>query len=149
MLRRCALSIALVLAASGCGGTPRRDQPAGPVPLRAQDARELSPRPYLADFQTIKVARAVRDRVLFHERDPRRKSYGASLAVQTLLTVRMAAGPCLSYVGRLYGSLLSLAEAYRGEDWRPLIRLIRREPRLVRVCRPLPQGAATSLAAAR
>jgi hypothetical protein len=109
----------------------------------------LSPRPYLADFQTIKVARAVRNGVLFHERDPRRKSYGASLAVQTLLTVRMAPGPCLSYVGRLYGSLLSLVDAYRGEDWRPLIRLVRREPRLASVCRPLRQGAAVSLAAPR
>jgi hypothetical protein len=135
------LPIALALAASGCGGTARHHQPVVLVSPAAPDARASNPRPDLADYQTIKIARAVRDKALFHEPDPQRKSHGASLALHTLLTVRMAAGPCVRYVGQLYGTLLSLVDAHRGEDWRPLIRIVRREPRLAHVCRPRPQPA--------
>jgi hypothetical protein len=96
---------------------------------------------------TIKVAVRVRDRALFQKTDWRTKSLAAALALRTLLTVRMAPGRCATFVTLLYGNLLDLHEAYPGEDWRPLIRLVRRQPTLRGSCSrraprpPAPNGA--------
>ena len=57
------------------------------------------------------------------------------LAARTLLTVRIAAGPCATYVTQLYGNLRDLMDAYPGENWRPLIRLVPRQPSLAHACR--------------
>jgi hypothetical protein len=120
--------IALAMLAAGCGaaGTPS----AGVVPSAAP-----SPWPSPANYGTIKVAVAVRDDALFHEHDWRRKSRAASLAAQTLLTVRLAAGQCAAYVTELYGNLRDLIDAYAGENWGPLVRTVRGEPSLGDACR--------------
>jgi hypothetical protein len=95
----------------------------------------LTPWPSEAEYTTIKAAVAARDIALFHETDWRRRSYGASAALQTLLTLRISAGRCATFVTELYGNLHDLAEAYPREDWRPLVRLVRRQPSLATACR--------------
>lgn len=123
-----ALLIAVAIFGAACG-TYR--PPAGHPQHVA-----LSPWPSAADYNTIKTALAVRDDALLHQRDWRRKSFSASLAARTLLTVRIGAGTCAAYVTELYGNLRDLMDAYRGEDWRPLVRLLRHQPSLPRACKP-------------
>lgn len=127
------LAAALVLTAiaaltAGCG-TLRNPSTASPQALRP------GPWPSAADYGTITTAVAVRDQALFHEQDWRRKSFAAMLATRTLLTVRIAAGPCATYVTQLYGNLRDLMDAYPGENWRPLIRLVHGQPSLAHACR--------------
>lgn len=124
------LSVALAAVLTGCGTM----HPAASRP--ATKAQVLSRWPSAADYTTIKVAAGVRDQALFHEHNWRRKSFAAQLALRTLLTVRMAASPCASYVTELYGTLRDLQDAYPEEDRRPLVAVVRRDPPLARVCRP-------------
>jgi hypothetical protein len=125
-----AMLIALVALAAGCADkTTNRAATATPPPVPA-------PWPRAADYTTIKSAIAARNDALFRWRDWRKRSFAATLAAQTLLTVRIAPGTCAAYVTELYGSLRDLMEAYPGEDWRPLVRLVRRQPALATVCRP-------------
>jgi hypothetical protein len=125
---RLALLVSLALLSGACGTS---------YGATASPPRQvaLSPWPSPADFGTIKIAVAVRDDALFHERDWRRKSFAASLALRTLLTVRIGAGTCATYVTELYGNLRDLMDAYPGEDWRPLVRLLHHQPSLRRACR--------------
>jgi pimeloyl-ACP methyl ester carboxylesterase len=125
--RRTLIPVLAVLVI-GCGATSR-----GPAASSTRQAAP-TPRPSVADYTTIKIAAAVRDHALFHETDWRRKSYGATLALRTLLTVRVAAGPCATYITDLYGNLRDLLDAYPGEDWRPLLRLVRHQPSLASAC---------------
>ena len=118
LIRR-GLLIVLAMVAGGCGTLAQRPAPGVPGPVA------LLPWPSPSDYTTIKIAVAVRDRVLFHETDWRRKSFAASLAAQTLLTVRVAPGACADYVSELYGTLRDMMDAYAGEHWRPLVRLVR------------------------
>ena len=156
----CLVSAATLVA--GCGGG--RSNPGASASLGASSSTTTpgagqtlssnkappTPWPSTADYVTIRVAVAVRDRALFERTDWRTKSLSASLALRTLLTVRMAPGSCASFVTFLYGNLLDLHEAYPGEDWRPLIRLVRRHPTLESSCaqradRPQPQEGAPVL----
>jgi hypothetical protein len=95
--------------------------------------------PSAADYATIKTALAVRDDALLHRRDWRRKSFAASLAARTLLTVQLGRGACAAYVTELYGNLRDLMDAYPGEDWRPLVHLVRHEPSPAHACKQ-PEG---------
>jgi hypothetical protein len=126
----CGLLIAGVAFLGGCGGGTRSPSPAVPPAVAA------NPWPSEADYGTIKTALAARDDALFHEPNWRRKSFVAELASRTLLTVRMTAGSCAAYVTELYGTLHDLMEAYPGEDWRPLLRFVRRQPSLHTACTP-------------
>jgi hypothetical protein len=125
---RLALLVAVTILGAACGTSYRLS--AG----RPQHVA-LSSWPSAADYGTIKTALAVRDDALLHQRDWRRKSFAASLAARTLLTVRIGPGTCAAYVAELYGSLRDLMDAYPGEDWRPLVRLVRHEPSLARACK--------------
>lgn len=91
--------------------------------------------PSPADYTTIKTAAAVRDHSLFHERNWRRKAFGARLALDTLATIRLKPGSCASFVAELIGNLEDLANAYQGENWSPLKRTVREEPSVARACR--------------
>jgi hypothetical protein len=122
------LLVSLGFLAVGCGSS------SSPVQFSPRPAA-LSPWPSAADYGTIRGAVLVRDDALFHEPNWRRKSFGATLALGTLTTVRIAAGPCAAFVTQLYGNLLDLKDAYQGEDWRPLVRLVRRQPTLEHSCR--------------
>jgi hypothetical protein len=126
--------VTIAVLAAGCGSLQNRpataSRPAGPGVW-----------PSAADYGTIKTAAAVRDQALLRERDWRRKSFAAMLAARTLLTVRISAGSCATYVTQLFGNLRDLIDAYPGEDWRPLIRLVRHQPSLGQACRD-PAGRA-------
>lgn len=130
VLTTASLLFALAAEVAGCGTMHPTDSRAVVV------SQALSRWPSAADYTTIEIAASVRDRALFHEHNWRRKSFAAQLALRTLLTVRIAAGPCASYVTRLYGNLRDLQDAYPGEDWRPLVAVVRRDPPLRLVCRP-------------
>jgi hypothetical protein len=139
-------------APTSLGGSSATTAPgAGPaLSLTGTAPTPPTPWPSAADYTTIKVAVSVRDRALFQRTDWRTKSLSASLALRTLMTVRMAPGRCAAFVTFLYGNLLDLQEAYPGEDWRPLIRLVRRHPTLESSCtqradRPPPQEGAPVL----
>jgi hypothetical protein len=123
---------ALVVLAVACG--------AGGVTGAAQASASSSRWPSAADYQTIKTAAAVRNQILFHIRDWRRKAYAAQLALQTLLTVRVEPGSCLTFVAELAGNLEDLANAYQGEKWGPLIRTVRHEPAVAQACKRPQQG---------
>ena len=129
------LLTALAAVAAGCGATT-------PTPSQGSaQVAAISPWPTAADYGTIRAAVAVRDTELFHPTNWRRKAFAASMALRMLLTVRMAAGSCAAYTAELYGNLRDLMDAYPGEDWRPLQRLVKAEPALVIACRrppPLP-----------
>ena len=127
------LPIAVAVLAAGCGGSASSNRSTG---SSADQARPvvLAPWPSAADYGTIRAAVAVRDHALFRETDWRIKSLMATLGLQTLVTVRVGPGPCAAFVTSLYGNLLDLHEAYQGEDWRPLIRYVRRQPTLASVC---------------
>jgi hypothetical protein len=127
-------AVPAVALAAGCGGGAVGGGP-GTASTVAARAAPLTPWPTEADYATIRTAAAIRDHALFHDADWRTKSLSAGLAIRTLLTVRIAPGSCATYVGQLYGNLLDLHDAYPGEDWRPLIRLVRRQPSLVTSCR--------------
>lgn len=125
-MRRAVLLLALVLA--GCGAIRR-----SPPPVMIPPAP--SAYPTVADYNTIKLAAVFRDKAL-RDRDWRHQSFSARLALMTLMTIRpMQPGRCADYVNALYDELLSLNDNYKGEDWRPLIVLMRHDPPL-RVCRP-------------
>ena len=134
---RLALLLAVTILAAACATTTAYRPSAVPPQHFAP-----SPWPSAADYRTIKTALAVRNNALLHERDWRRKAFAAYLAARTLLTVQIAGGPCAAYVTELYGSLRDLMDAYRGEDWRPLVRLVRHQPSLARACKQ-PQSALT------
>jgi hypothetical protein len=125
---RGALVIAIAVVAGGCGTIARSHSATATRPVA------LMPSPSTTDYATIKTAVRVRDDALFHEGDWRRKAFAAALAARTLLTVRVAPGPCAEYVTELYGSLRDLMDAYAGENWRPLVRLISHQPPLESVC---------------
>jgi hypothetical protein len=128
--------IALVALAVACG--------AAGVTAAAARSAPSGGWPSAADYQTIKTAAAVRDQILFHVRNWRRKAYAAQLALQTLLTVRVNPGSCAAYVAELAGNLEDLADAYQGEKWGPLIRTVRHEPSVAHACKR-PQAGWTLL----
>jgi hypothetical protein len=140
----CLVSAATLVAGCGGGrsnpstsaslGAPSSTTTPGAGPTVSSTNPPPTPWPSAADYVTIKIAVNVRDRALFQRTDWRTKSLSASLALRTLLTVRMAPGRCAAFVTFLYGNLLDLHEAYPGEDWRPLIRLVRRHPTLKTSC---------------
>jgi hypothetical protein len=135
--RTAAATVAVLAALIVCGCAGRSDPRTRPSP------RAPSPWPTSADYTTISTARTAMLDLLLRETDWRRRSYGARFAMQTLLTVRVAPGRCAIYVGRLYSELWSLSEGYEGEDWRPLVRLVRDDPTVRTACQP-PSGRALS-----
>jgi len=126
---RCVPLIALAVLAAGCGSTMHATSASIPPPAA------LTRWPSAADYGTIKTAVAARNDALFRQRDWRHRSFLATLALRTLLTVRVAPGSCASYVTVLYTTLQSLRDAYAGEDWRPLVQFVHRQPTLDSACR--------------
>lgn len=139
MRARLVMSVAIVLGTlllSGCSGQTAERRPAREVP-----AVLPSPWPSAADYTTIRIARDVMFHSLTRETDWRRRAFGATLGMRTLLSVRVTAGRCATYVGRLYSELFSLSDGYAGEDWRPLVRLVRHDPSVRSACRGPARGS--------
>ncbi|MBV9421345.1 MAG: hypothetical protein JOZ98_00405 [Solirubrobacterales bacterium] len=122
------LLIAVTVLVAGCGSTVHTTSASIPPPAA------LTRWPNAADYGTIKTAVAARNDALFRQTDWRHRSFLATLALRTLLTVRVGPGSCASYVVVLYTTLQSLRDAYAGEDWRPLVQFVHHQPTLESAC---------------
>lgn len=99
-------------------------------------ASAASRRPDPADWQKIKTAAHLRAMALAPHRTPRYRAFAAELGLRELVSIHpLAPGRCAIAVRYLYNNLLDLSNAYPGEDWRPLRRLVAKEPS-IRACRP-------------
>ena len=59
------------------------------------------------------------------------RSFAAYMGLSGLMSLHpILPGRCATAVSYLYDNLLDLHDAYPGEDWRPLRRLIRKQPPL-------------------
>jgi hypothetical protein len=130
------------LAIAGCGGGSHPEGGGSQAAQRGAAALWVAPSqwPDAADYQTIQVAVVVRDRALLRESDWRRKAGLATGAMLTLTSLRghLLPGTCAEFVNGLYDELLSLADGYRGEDWRPLVVWVRQHPTFEASCRRPP-----------
>ena len=89
-----------------------------------------------AEWAIVKNAARLRTMALARGRTAEYRSFAARLGLEELLTLpRVGRGRCAIAVSYLYDNLLDLHDAYPGEDWRPLRRLIRKQPPLS-VCAP-------------
>jgi hypothetical protein len=135
--RRILVSALTAIALAGCANM----RPEAPPTTTASGAQP-SEWPTAADYTTIRIARIALDQALFHETDWRRRSFTASLAMQTLLTIRLRPGRCATYVNRLYDELWSLFDAASGENWAPLETLVQHDPTVRAACRrPTPTAS--------
>ncbi len=94
--------------------------------------------PSAADYNTLRSARGQVHRAL-SERDWRRQQYAAYLGIAVLMTVHpLESGRCREFIAHTYDELLSLHDNYRGENWAPLVAVVRHDPP-VTVCRAPPR----------
>ncbi len=85
---------------------------------------------------TVKNAVRLRAMALARGRSAYYRAFTAYLGLSGLTRLHpIRHGRCANAVSYLYDNLLDLAHAYPGEDWRPLRRLIRKQPSLS-VCAP-------------
>lgn len=102
-----------------------------------------SSRPDKADWIKIKTAAGLRTLALAPHRSPRFRAYAAFLGLTQLASVHPPGpGPCLISVIYLRNNLLDLENAYPGENWDPLRRIVAKEPS-IRACAPRPSRRST------
>jgi hypothetical protein len=128
--RPIALLMLAALAIPACAGDKHDPPPA--------TLKQPSQWPSAGDYTTIRIADAVLKQALFHETDYRRRSFAASLAMHTLLTVRLQPGPCATYTSHLSDELRSLLDAAPAENWAPLKAVVRQDPPLRAICKRPP-----------
>lgn len=124
------MSTVAVLALTACAtrqieraAQPRPDPPSAP-----------SQTPSLADYNTLRSARTQLYQALA-ERDWRRQRFAAYLGLTVLTTMHpLQPGRCADFIASTYDELLSLHDNYRGENWAPLVTIVRRDPPMT-VCR--------------
>jgi hypothetical protein len=126
-------------AASSAGASPSSA-------VRAHTATRSS-HPDQADWQKIKAAARLRNLGLAPHRTARFRSFAGYLGLSQLTTIQpLAPGRCRLALRYLFGNLLDLQDAYPGENWAPLRRLVAKEPS-IRACAPRqarPHGTAAS-----
>ena len=94
------------------------------------------PRLDAADWATVQNVVRLRTMALAPGRTALYRSFAAYMGLTALLNLHpVRPGRCATAVSYLYDNLLDLHDAYSGDDWRPLRRLIRKQPSL-RVCAP-------------
>jgi hypothetical protein len=99
----------------------------------------ISQYPTVADYNTLRSARSTVHQALA-EHDWRRQQFAAYLGLTVLMTMHpLHPGRCVDLIARTYAELLSLHDNYRGENWTPLVAVVRRDPP-VSVCRPPPKA---------
>jgi hypothetical protein len=132
-------SAAVLLAGAGTGAAHTMSAPAHPHVLGGGLAltRPGRPtRPDRADWERIQAAAGLRRMALAPHRSARFRSFAAFLGLSELTTIHpIGAGPCATAVVYLYNNLLDLHNAVKGENWRPLRRLVAKEPS-IRACAP-------------
>jgi hypothetical protein len=94
-------------------------------------------RPDTADWQKIQAAAHLRHLALEPHRSAHFRSFSAFLGLSELVTIHpLGPGRCATAVIYLYNNLLDLQDAFPGENWNPLRRLVAKEPS-IRACAPL------------
>jgi hypothetical protein len=128
-----ALTVTIVIVAPT--GTSRPTTPSQPPRTTVAHA----PRPSrldAADWTTVQNVVRLRTMALAPGRTALYRSFAAYMGLTALLGLHpVRPGRCATAVSYLYDNLLDLHDAYPGEDWRPLRRLIRKQPPLS-VCAP-------------
>lgn len=141
--RLTAIVIAAVLVGSqATAAVSRVSASPGPASAFALVARTGSATPRLrpdrADWEKIKSAAGLRRLALAPHRTARFRAFSASLGLNELVSVhRLAPGRCANAVTDLFDNLLDLDNAYPGENWAPLRRLVAKQPSL-HACAPRP-----------
>jgi hypothetical protein len=93
-------------------------------------------RPDEADWQKIKAAARLRNMGMARHRTAHFRVFAGSLGLSELSTIQpLAPGSCRTALTYLYGNLLDLQNAERGENFAPLRRFVAREPS-IRACAP-------------
>lgn len=84
-----------------------------------------------ADWLTVNNAIRLRGMALDPGRTAQYRAFAAYVGLSGLVSLHpVLRGQCATAVSYLYDNLLDLRQAYPGEDWRPLRRLIRTQPPL-------------------
>ena len=143
MLTAAAIAAALI----GTSATAASSVAASPRPALPPHTATRSSRPDRADWEKIKSAARLRDLGLAPHRTAHFRSFAGFLGLSQLEMIQpLAPGRCKSALTYLYGNLLDLEDAHRGENWAPLRRFVAKEPS-IRACAPRrarPNGAAAS-----
>jgi hypothetical protein len=131
--------IILILAPTGTSRPTTRSQPPRHTAAHAPRPSRLD----AADWTTVQNVVRLRTMALAPRRTARYRSFAAYMGLTALINLHpVRPGRCATAVSYLYDNLLDLHDAYPGEDWRPLRRLIRKQPPLS-VCAPKPTPHAT------
>ena len=128
-----ALTVTIViLAPTGTSRPTTRSQPQRRPIAHARRPSRLD----AADWETVQNVIRLRTMALAQGRTALYRSFAAYMGLTALLGLHpVRPGRCATAVLYLYDNLLDLHDAYPGEDWRPLRRLIRKQPPLS-VCAP-------------
>ncbi len=131
-----AVTVVLGVALLGCGAGRTAGGSRSSESVLATPPQPPSQWPSPEDYQAIAVAARVRSDALYRL-DWRQKQYAAFLALDTLRDLHvMLPGPCATFAVHIYAELLDLHSAYRGEDWRPMVAIVRHDPDVAQVCKP-------------
>ena len=135
-----ALTVAIVtLARTGASRPPTRSQSWRNTVAYITRGSRLD----AAGWVTIENAMGLRAMALAPGRSAQYRSFAASMGLSALVSLHpVLPGRCATAVSYLYDNLLDLHDAYPGEDWRPLRRLIRTQPPLSD-CAPTPTARVT------
>jgi hypothetical protein len=130
-----ALTVMIVILA--LPGASRPTTPSQPPRHTIAHARRTS-RLDAAEWATVQNAVRLRTMALAPGRTALYRSFAAYMGLSALISLHpIRPGRCATAVSYLYDNLLDVHDAYPGEDWRPLRRLIRKQPPLS-VCAPKP-----------
>ena len=122
----------LILAPTGASRPTTPTQPPRHTMAHAPRPSRLD----AADWATVQNVVRLRTMALAPRRTALYRSFAAYMGLTALLSLDpVRPGRCATAVSYLYDNLLDLHDAYPGEDWRPLRRLIRKQASLT-VCAP-------------
>jgi hypothetical protein len=129
----------VMLAPTGTSRQTKRSQPPHHTTPHASRPSRLD----AADWTTVQNVVRLHTMALAPGRTALYRSFAAYMGLTALLNLHpVRPGRCATAVSYLYDNLLDLHDAYPGEDWRPLRRLIRKQPPLS-VCAPKPTPRVT------
>jgi hypothetical protein len=123
-------------ATAAVGQAPAWPRPAAHRHHGSSRAATRAERPDRADWETIEAAAHMRSVGLAPDHTAHFRAFAGYLGLSGLVTIHpLAAGPCRDAVTDLYDNLLDLADAYPGETWGQLRRIVATEPS-IRACAP-------------
>jgi hypothetical protein len=122
-----ASAVCVVMLRPTAAARPAGHHTPAPHPVAYVRAPRLDP----GDWATLKHVAAMRTMALAPGRTAMYRSFAAYMGLSGLTSLHPARpGRCATAVSYLYDNLLDLHDAYPGEDWKPLRRLIKTQPSL-------------------